>query len=168
MRLVGRHPVVVRAGLVALRSADEGEMLDPRDVVGIGAVQVTIWVGVRVQADQIAVFEHQFDQTPVFFVGAVTPVDPIGFSLRGNVFYPIGQFSIFCHYSTPDRPDLQPYVIIATLGGRLLCIRGSALLNSRVLGNQARVTNAALFVDGKVSRFANSSSGSRRATSARL
>ena len=41
-------------------------------------------------------------------------------------------------------------------------------MNSRVLGNQARVTNAALFVDGKVSRFANSSSGSRRATSARL
>ena len=52
--------------------------------------------------------------------------------------------------------------MIVTPSGRLLCIRGPAPLNARPLGKQARVTNAALFVDEKMSRFANSSSGPLR------
>ena len=40
VRVIGRHPLVVGAGIVAIPGADEGQVLDAGDVVGVGAVQI--------------------------------------------------------------------------------------------------------------------------------
>ena len=54
---LGIHPVIVRAGVLARARADEGEMLDARDVGGVRAMQITIRVGGRVELDKIAARE---------------------------------------------------------------------------------------------------------------
>src|ERR671929_44835 len=49
------HPVVGRAGVLGLLGADEGQVLGPRDVLGVGTVQVTVGKRALVEAEQRAV-----------------------------------------------------------------------------------------------------------------
>src|SRR5690606_19509511 len=77
-----------RAGVVALRGADEGQVLDPRHVIRVGAVQPAARVGLVVEADQRAVGLHAGDQGRVFGVAAVAPVDRVGAGQRRHLRHP--------------------------------------------------------------------------------
>ena len=58
MRGLRFHPVVVRAGVVLRAGADVGQVLDPRHVGRIGAVQVAVRIGLRIELEQLS-FAHQ-------------------------------------------------------------------------------------------------------------
>ena len=70
-RVVGRHPIVVRAGVLPLLGADEGEVLGARDVVRRAAVQVAAGQLLLVQLDQLT-SRHAFADQPVLL--ALRPV----------------------------------------------------------------------------------------------
>ena len=85
---IGRQPVIVRTGIVLAAGADEGDMLDPGDVLGIRAVEYAAgevflveWVEF-LRCDQLP-FEHV-----EFRIAAVAPVDRIGTRELGNVIHP--------------------------------------------------------------------------------
>jgi hypothetical protein len=84
--------VVVRAGIVPLFRADEGQVLDARDVRRMGAMQVTAGEGVRIQFVQVARGQHAPDQVPVLGVGTVAPVHALGPAARSHLLHPAAQF----------------------------------------------------------------------------
>ncbi len=73
VRLVGPHPVIVRACIVFFRGADKRQVFHASDVTGVGAMQVAVWIGFRVQGFERAVIQH--DSYQVFVLG-VRPVTP--------------------------------------------------------------------------------------------
>ncbi len=62
------------ASLLVVR-ADEGQMLDACDVLGIGAVQVAARIVLLVELEQRAAVEHLLDELAVFLLGAFAPVE---------------------------------------------------------------------------------------------
>ena len=74
-RFGGRHPVIVRAGVVALLGADEGQVLDAGDVRRIGAVQVAAGKALGIELHQVARGDHLADEFAVLGLGPVTPVN---------------------------------------------------------------------------------------------
>jgi hypothetical protein len=88
---LGRHPVVVRAGVVGLGGADEGQMLDPGDVVRMRAVQPAVRMGLFVEPDQGAVGLHPRDQRGVLRIAAVAPVDRVGTGHAGDRIDPLSE-----------------------------------------------------------------------------
>ncbi len=86
---VGRgHPVVVRAGVLFLRRADEGQVLDAGHVIrartGAGSSSGVFLV----QGRQGARRQHQFDQVLVFLFGTGAPVNGFGLRVRCDLVYP--------------------------------------------------------------------------------
>ena len=92
MRLVRRHPVVVRPGVVAIAGTHVGQMLDARDIIGVGPVQVALRMGLLVQFQQLAGIEHRVDQRGVFLGAAGTPVNLRRMSPTRDGIDPFGQF----------------------------------------------------------------------------
>ncbi len=93
----GIHPVVVRARVFLLRRADEGEVLDARDIRRIRAVQVAVGKRRLVEFDQVAGAEHQLDQFVALDVRAVAPVDAVGLRQFRGLLDPIAQGCIRSH-----------------------------------------------------------------------
>ena len=104
----GSHPVVGRAGVLALARADEGELLRPRDVGGVAAMQVTARIGARVERQQRAVAQHRFDQAVVFLLGAVAPYDIGGSGHAGSAFDPLLSHAGRAHGRTPGSMKIRP------------------------------------------------------------
>ncbi len=77
VRLRRRHPVIVRTGIVLVRGADEGQMLDARNIGRMRAVQPAVRMRLRVQRDQRAIALHLFDECALFGFGAVAPMDSV-------------------------------------------------------------------------------------------
>ncbi len=71
----GIHPVIGRAGILLLRRADEGAVLDARHVGGVGAGQEGVGTLGGIEAQQRAGGDHPFGQHLEFGVGAVAPMD---------------------------------------------------------------------------------------------
>jgi hypothetical protein len=65
------HPVVIRAGVVFLRRADEGQVFDACDVRRIRAMQVAIGERRLVEFDQVTRAEHELHEFVAFRVRAV-------------------------------------------------------------------------------------------------
>jgi len=74
----GRLPIVVRPGVDLIARADERQVLDACDVLGIGAVQIAAGVGRLVELEERATVEHLVEQLAIFWFGALAPVDPVG------------------------------------------------------------------------------------------
>ena len=90
-RLGGRHPVVVRAGVVALFGADEGQVLDTGDVRRTGPVQVAAGKALGIELQEVARGDHLADEFAVLALGAVAPVNLVGPGMRGDLEYPVPQ-----------------------------------------------------------------------------
>jgi hypothetical protein len=75
VRLVRTHPVVVGAGVLLLRRADERQVFHAGDVVGIREVQVAVGIAVIVQLGQGAVVDHLADEVVILGGIAAAPVD---------------------------------------------------------------------------------------------
>ena len=101
MRVGRRKPVIVRAGIVLVLRADESQMLDPRHIGRMGAVQITVRMCARIEFDQIAAVEHQLDQRIVLRFTAVAPVDLVGLGEARGRFYPCIQACQFAAHVAP-------------------------------------------------------------------
>ncbi len=91
LRLGGREPVVVRARIDPVVRADERQMLDAGDVLGIGAVQVATGIVLLVELEQRAAVEHLLYELAVFLLGAFAPVNSIGTRELGHLRNPVAQ-----------------------------------------------------------------------------
>jgi hypothetical protein len=89
LRVGGRHPVVVGAGVFLLAGAHEGEVLGARDVGRIAAVQVAAGIALVVELRERARREHLLDQARVLGLGAVAPDDVLRAGEAGGFFDPL-------------------------------------------------------------------------------
>ena len=78
VHLGGLHPVIGRAGGLGRAGADEGKVLDARDVVGIGAVQVAAGEFFLVELDEHAHVDGLLREAFLFLFAAVAPDDLVG------------------------------------------------------------------------------------------
>ncbi len=69
--------------------AHERQVLGPRHVARVAAVQVTARVLVLVQREQGATGQHLFDEALVLGLGAIAPHDTIGCGDGGNLINPL-------------------------------------------------------------------------------
>jgi hypothetical protein len=98
------HPMIVGAGVFLRLSAHEGQVLDSRHVGGVGAVQITIRVGLLVELDKIAARKHRFDQRSVLGIRPVAPVNRLGLGQAGDFVHPACERRIRRgHYSSNLR-----------------------------------------------------------------
>ncbi len=81
-------PVVGRAGVLAVLRADEGELLDARDIRGVGAHEHAVGALHRVEPRRGAGLHHDAEHVLVLALGAVTPHHPVGLAHRGHVLHP--------------------------------------------------------------------------------
>ena len=72
------HPVIVGAGVVALAGADEGQVLDARDVIRMRAMQPAARMGVGIERQQGTVGFHLRGELVELAVAAVAPLDAVG------------------------------------------------------------------------------------------
>ena len=91
VRLGRVHPVVVRACVGGVAGADEGQVLDARDVLRAGAVQVAVRVGLLVELLQRAIGQHACDERLVLSIAAIAPVDRGGTGERRDLGNPVVQ-----------------------------------------------------------------------------
>jgi hypothetical protein len=77
VRLVRGHPVVVGARVFLLRGADEGEVLDARDVARVRARDVAVGEGVRVERRELLSGDQLVAQPGGLRWRPVTPVDTV-------------------------------------------------------------------------------------------
>ena len=91
----GVAPVVVGAGLAGVGGADEGAVLDARDVGGIGAGQVGAGALGFVQADEGALGDELRGEGVVLGLGAVAPVDGVGLAEGGDFGDPVVEGGVF-------------------------------------------------------------------------
>ena len=94
-------PVIGRAGFLLRRRADEGELLDPRDIVRVGAMQITAGRLFLVELDQDALPAGFAEQVIVLRLRAVAPEDVFRLGQRLDFVHPIedgliGRF-VFTH-----------------------------------------------------------------------
>src|SRR5437016_886814 len=97
--------MVCRSGFCLRRRANEGELLDPCDVVWIRAMQIRAWGFLLVQLDQYLLFQRLRDQKIVFALGSIAPKNILG----------LGQELDFVH---PIKHGLIRWFVIADSGGR--------------------------------------------------
>ena len=88
LHLVRRHPVVRRAGVGRVDRADEGALLDPRHVTGVGPGQERAGPLDRVEADQRAGVDEFVGDPGPFRVRAVAPHDPVRGGQCGDLVDP--------------------------------------------------------------------------------
>ena len=81
-------PVVGRAGILFLRRADEGPVLNAGNVGWVGSGQETVRFELRVQADERARVDEELGQPIVLSLRSVTPVDGVRFRQGRNVVHP--------------------------------------------------------------------------------
>ena len=67
------------------RAADEGAVLDPGDVRGIGPCKIAAGSFRRIEPDQGAAGDHLPAQAIVFFARSIAPHDPIGTRAVGDL-----------------------------------------------------------------------------------
>ena len=87
-------PVVRRSRLVARGCADEGALLDARDVVGIGAMQVAAGKFLLVKFNQHARVHSDAGERVFFLHGAVAPENAVGLAERGLLRDPSGDVAV--------------------------------------------------------------------------
>ena len=89
--LVGRHPVVRRAGVVFALAANERAILDARDVARIRQREIAVRPLGRIQPDQRPLLDHLRAQPVVLGFAAVAPRDRFGLGERGELAHPAEQ-----------------------------------------------------------------------------
>ncbi len=94
-RRVGRHPVVVRARVVFVFRADEGEVLGARDVVRGAPVQVAAGHLLLVQLDQFARRHALLDQLIAFRLRSVADENPLWRGQRSNFVDPSSNAAMY-------------------------------------------------------------------------
>ena len=120
--LAGRHPVVVRACVLFFRQADEGQVLRPRHVCRVAAVDVGIGEDGRVEglkgrpAGDLFFLYADLDELPHLFFSSLHPVDLSGFvslacssthfSTMPDMVSPLGADPLA--YAIPDVANLRP------------------------------------------------------------
>ena len=82
--------MIVGAGVLGVRRADEGEVFDPGDVVRVGPVKVAARV-VLVQGLERPRFLQQSGQLLGLDIATVAPMDRVGKSQGGDVLDPAGE-----------------------------------------------------------------------------
>jgi hypothetical protein len=89
VRLGRAHPVIVGSGVFLTLGTDIGEVFDPRYVGGVGPMQIATGIVILAQRNEVAATAHLIDQTLVFGLGSVTPMDIFGLRQLGNLIYPV-------------------------------------------------------------------------------
>jgi hypothetical protein len=107
VRLRRIHPVVVRAGVVLVFRADEGQVFDAGHVGGVGTVQIAVRMRARIELDQVAALQHQVDQRVVLGLGAVAPVHALGLRRTRDVVNPLVEGFQLAHCSPSGSPGLN-------------------------------------------------------------
>ncbi len=92
--LVGRLPVVGRAGILLVLGADEGAVLDAGDVGGIGAHENAVGALLGIHGDGGAGLDHQAAHLLVFVGGTVADVDLVGLAEFCDFLDPSGQRAV--------------------------------------------------------------------------
>jgi hypothetical protein len=88
VRLAGRHPVVGRAGLLFCWRADERQVLDARDVVGIAAAEEAAGATLRIERVQHALRDGLLGEAPALVLAPVAPHDRVGLGQGGHLVDP--------------------------------------------------------------------------------
>jgi hypothetical protein len=84
--------MIVRTGIFSISCTDKRQMFDPSHIRWAGSMQKTIGVRLRVKRNEITVFEHQGNQCSILGIGAIAPVNGIGFGQRCIRMYPLVEF----------------------------------------------------------------------------
>ena len=113
LHLVGVGPVVGRPGVLGLPRTDEGAVLDPGHVAGIGTGEIASRAFFFVEPDEGAALHHLPAQAVVFFLGTVTPVDGVGLAQALDLIHPGQQLGVAGllttrHASPPNRSSPPP------------------------------------------------------------
>ncbi len=89
------YPVIGRAGVVFVHAANEGAVLDPGDIAGIGEGQIAVRALGLVEFGEGAGFHHLGTQPIVFFLGTVAPGDTFRLRECCDFSHPLAQLLIF-------------------------------------------------------------------------
>ena len=89
-RFAGRHPVVVRTGIILVLGADEGEMLDAGNVRRMRAREETVGVVLFVELHEFAARLQLAHELLVFGIRTIAPVDAFGLGELANRSNPVG------------------------------------------------------------------------------
>ena len=104
VHLLGVHPVVGRACVLLALTADEGAVLDARDVVGVGAVEIAARKLVRVELDESTVPDRLLAQLVQLVLFTRDPDDAVRLGDGGHFVDP-GQNGLvvcqICHLFFP-------------------------------------------------------------------
>ena len=125
--LGGVAPVVRRAGVVLVRRADEGPVLDAGDVARIRQREVGVRaLGLGEALERPGVDEHLAE--PVVLLGrAVAPVDVVGLGQRGGLLHPGHQLLVL-------RRDRRRVSIVSVTGSLGLLVSATPTFASRSEG----------------------------------
>src|SRR5262249_26021562 len=82
------HPVIGRAGVPLAAGADESHLLDPRHVIGVGPVQVTVGPLGLVERDENPLLDRQLGERDALGLRTVAPVDPFRTGKLGHLLDP--------------------------------------------------------------------------------
>jgi len=88
--------LVGRPGVLATDAANEGAILDPCHVTGIGATEEAVGALLFGEPDKGAALDHFIAQAVVLLGGTVTPVNRIGLAQLGGLFDPLEKFQVSC------------------------------------------------------------------------
>ena len=89
-----RLPVVGGPGVDLTLGADEGAVLDPGDVAGVGMGPIGAGTLVRVEGDERARFDQLLAEQLVLGVGPVEPVDVIGLAEPNHLVDPLEESGV--------------------------------------------------------------------------
>ena len=81
-------PVVRGAGVLLVRRADEGAVLDAGDVGGVGAGEVAVGAPLGVELDELALGDELLRQQVGLVLRAVAPDDLVGLGEAGDLVDP--------------------------------------------------------------------------------
>ena len=90
----GGRQLLVGPASISLLGADEGAVLDPGHVVGVGQGEVAVRALRVGQALERAAVDQQLRQPVVLLLGPVAPLDGVGLEDRGPVVDPVEQFGV--------------------------------------------------------------------------
>jgi len=95
-RFGGRHPMIVGAGVLLLRGADEGQVLDAGDVRGMRTREKAIRVMGLVELLQFAALLQLTNEMSVFVIGAFDPVNLVRLRQFAHGRHPLGDLFREC------------------------------------------------------------------------
>ena len=124
--LLGIAPVVRGTGLLSLLGADEGAVLDARDVARVGASEIRVralGVGELLEGPPV---DQLLTQAVVLLRGAVAPVDLLGVGQPGKPLDPVDQLVVLAYGGRRGR--------LAAQGGNQLL---SGVWNGKRPGNRS-------------------------------